>query len=100
MFVAIYRWRLKPDREGEVRGAWSRVTQAIHTKCGSHGSSLFRADDGGHVGIACWPSRDAWQQCRAAEPSDLEIMERCIAERFPPQLLESEAVRWDLPPSP
>ena len=97
MFVAIYRWRLREGHAGEFRDAWSRVTLAIGERCGSFGSSLFAADDGAHVGIACWPSRDAWQRCSAADPADLETMARCIAERLPTQLLQSEVVLWDLP---
>jgi len=35
MFIALYRWKLKPGKEDQFRKAWSEVTVAIRENCGS-----------------------------------------------------------------
>ena len=58
MFVAIYRWRLDPEREQDFMSHWQRIT-VDGLAGGSGGSSLFRDAQGVWVAIARWPSREA-----------------------------------------
>jgi hypothetical protein len=99
MFVAIYRWRLHPEREQDFVDNWHRITQ-LGLAAGSGGSSLFKDSDGCWIAIARWPSRTArehfFQRMEVAH-ADSEMSERAalaIIERLPPQELESVLDCW------
>lgn len=63
MFIAVYRWRVKPGFETQFRAAWARGTQLITAKYGSHGSRLHHDTRGGwFVGYAQWPDEQTWQK--------------------------------------
>lgn len=97
MFVAVYRWRLKPGREDEFRAGWSRITDLARNRCGSGGSALFRAQDGSHVAIARWPSRAARERCFADGPLDAEasaMMQGAVQETLPTLELDSVEDLW------
>jgi quinol monooxygenase YgiN len=64
MFIALYRWKLKPGKEDQFREAWSEVTLAIRETCGSLGSRLHRSEDGTWVAYAQWPSKELWERER------------------------------------
>lgn len=98
-FVALYRWRLKAGRESAFAAAWTRVTLAMRTHCGSGGSALLRAEDGSYTGIARWPSRAARDSCRAAAAQDLALMAECVAESLGETRLETVANLWTDAPS-
>ena len=66
MFIAVYRWRVRPDAESEHRAGWRRVTEAIQSAYGTWGSRLHRATDGAFVAYAAWPDRATWETARAA----------------------------------
>jgi heme-degrading monooxygenase HmoA len=99
MFVAIYRWRLHPEREQDFLANWQRVTQ-LGLAAGSGGSSLFKDDEGQWVAIARWASREARKQffqSMQADDADAGMRERAqlaIIERLPPQELESVLDCW------
>lgn len=89
-FVALYRWRVDPEKEVEFIDAWSRLTELIRDHQGGRGSRLHRGEDGLFYGYAQWPSREAW----AAEwhlPAEADPLERtmgaAVVERFEPILL-------------
>lgn len=97
MFVALYRWRIRPGREGDFRAAWARMTELVRERCASGGSALFRDGDGTFVAIARWESREAWQRCFAEGPVDAVLSARmndAVLERFPATELESLDDRW------
>ncbi len=63
MFVAVYRYRLKPGTEEQFAKDWAEVTQRGIEEGKSLGSTLGRAQDGSWVAIARWPAkqqRDDW----------------------------------------
>lgn len=62
MFVAMYRWRVKPGKDEQFIRAWTNGTRSITKVYQSFGSRLHRADDGAYIGYAEWPSREAWQK--------------------------------------
>jgi hypothetical protein len=70
MFAAIYRWRLKPGEESAFQAGWARITELAKARCGSYGSSLFRASDGSWAAIALWPDREARTRCFAGASLD------------------------------
>ena len=97
MFVAVYRWRLKPGLEEQFRRGWCRITELARERCGSGGSALFRAADGSWVAIARWPDRAAREACFAEGPLDLQaaaLMNDAIAERLPELELEAVDDLW------
>jgi quinol monooxygenase YgiN len=82
MFVAVYRWRVKPGREAEFRAAWVAVAEATFRAYGSLGSRLHRDADGAWVAYAQWPSREAWEAAwkkgEPADPAATATMRDCV----------------------
>jgi len=101
MFVAIYRWRLKPGAEAHFEQGWRRITLIARERCGSFGSSLFREPATGHlVAIACWPDRAARDACFASgslDPLATQAMRESVAEAFPDRELALISAEWALP---
>ncbi len=62
MFVAVYRYRLKPGTEEQFAKDWAEVTWRGITEGKSLGSTLGKAQDGSWVAIARWQTkqRDDW----------------------------------------
>ncbi len=99
MFVAIYRWRVLPEREDAFRVSWRRITEIIVARCGSGGSHLFRHADGTLVAIALWPSAEARERCFATAPFDAEaaaVMRAATVESFDDLELESLDDLWTI----
>jgi heme-degrading monooxygenase HmoA len=99
MFVAVYRWRLKPGLEEQFREGWRRITMLAREQCGSLGSALFQAQDGSWVAIARWPDRDARTRCFERGSLDLaasQSMGEAILEKFEALELESSDDLWVL----
>jgi hypothetical protein len=99
MFVAIYRWRLHPEREQDFIANWQRITQE-GLAGGSGGSSLFRNAQGLWVAIARWSSREARDRFFAAldrSGDDSEMTRRArlaVIERLPDEELDSMLDCW------
>lgn len=99
MFVAIYRWRLKPGLEEQFREGWRRITLLAREQCGSLGSALFQAQDGSWVAIARWQDRDARTRCferGALDPTASQSMREAVLERLEDLELESADDLWVL----
>lgn len=82
MFAVIYRWRLKPGHEDQFVDGWSRVTRAMHTDCGSHGSRFHRAADGTWVAYARWPDARTRDRCRHTDVEGEQMMSDAVAEQL------------------
>ncbi len=61
MFIAVYRWTVKPGMEDRFVRAWHRGTLSITRIYGSYGSRMHRNVNGDFIGYAQWPSRAAWE---------------------------------------
>jgi len=70
MFVVIYRWRVKAEREEEFRKGWKIVTEGIRKRDGSLGARLHRTDNNTWLSYAQWPNRQAWEQAWQRGPVD------------------------------
>jgi heme-degrading monooxygenase HmoA len=103
MFVAVYRWKLKPGHEASFQAGWERITLLAREQCGSGGSALFRDKEGTWVGIARWPDRAAREACFSKGPLDAEAsaaMKNAVAEVLPDMELDAVSNLWaDLPPA-
>jgi heme-degrading monooxygenase HmoA len=99
MFVAIYRWRLHPEREQDFVANWQRIT-LDGLASGSGGSSLFRNAQNLWVAIARWPSREARDAFFSAldgddsEPGMSQRARLSVVERLPDEELESVLDCW------
>lgn len=82
MFIAIYRWRLKPGMEEQFVDGWERVTRAIYRSCGSYGSRLHRCHDGTWLAYAAWPDAAARDECDHDETEGRRLMREAVAEDF------------------
>jgi len=69
MFVVLYRWRIKKEREAEFRAAWARATERIVARYGALGSRLHQVDDGSWLAYAQWPDRESWMRMRSSPPA-------------------------------
>jgi heme-degrading monooxygenase HmoA len=97
VFVALYRWRIRPGREDDFRDAWRRMTELVRERCKSGGSALFRDGDGTFVAIARWESPDAWRRCFADGTPDAALaarMSNAVLERLPAAELEGLDDLW------
>jgi hypothetical protein len=64
MYGVLYRWRIRAGTEEKFREAWVRGTQLIRAQCPlSRGSRLHRDTEGVMIAYACWPSKEARDDC-------------------------------------
>lgn len=100
MFIALYRWRIKPEREAQFIEAWSEITALYRENFASLGSRLHRGSDGFFYGYAQWTSAE--HRARAFEnlpkTEAATKMNEAIEERFPEIRLEMLADYLILPP--
>ena len=82
MFVAVYRWRLKPGMEDQFVDGWQRVTRAIRRSCGGYGSRLHQCSDGTWLAYARWPDAATRDACEHEEPEGHRLMRDAVAEDF------------------
>lgn len=64
MFVAIYRFDVKPSEEEAFRASWRALTLLIREHQGGLGSRLHRADTHTYIAYAPWPDRSTWRAAR------------------------------------
>jgi hypothetical protein len=58
MFIILYRWRIKPEKETQFIEAWSEITAFYRENFDSLGSRLHRGDDGIFYAYAQWKSAE------------------------------------------
>lgn len=82
MLAVIYRWRLKPSLEQQFVDGWTRVTKAIHLRCGSYGSRLHQAEDGTWVAYARWPDAATREACEHGDIEASRMMREAVEQEF------------------
>jgi hypothetical protein len=80
MFLAVYRWRVKPGKAAQFREGWRRGALEITRFYGSLSSRLCQDQDGRFVGVAEWPDRETWEKAFAAKMvyDDREARAMCL----------------------
>ena len=86
MFIILYRWKIKPEREEQFIKAWSEVTAYYVENFNSLGSRLHRGEDGIYYAYAQWKTAEQRENAfaEAEELPALEEMREAVAERFEP----------------
>ncbi len=90
MFIILYRWRVKPQKEAQFIAGWSQVTDYWRENWDSLGSRLHRGDDGLFYAYAQWKSA-ADREKAFSKGLSLEgnaQMSDAIEERLEPIILE------------
>ena len=85
MFIAVYRFTLKPGTAEQYRKDWAAVTEDGIAEGGSLGSSLGQVQDGSWVAVARWPSKQMREDWPARSTSIIESiarMRQAIDRRF------------------
>ena len=91
MYVAFYRWRLKPGTETQFESHWREGTLLFRNEQKALGSRLHRADDGTYFAYAQWPTRELYHaedNLSELHRESLRKMRECVAESFSPVLGE------------
>ena len=91
MFIVLYRWRIKPDKEQQFIEAWAEVTGYFLANFDSLGSRLHRGSDGLFYAYAQWKSKEERENA-FENASELEAgtkMRQAITEGFEPVILET-----------
>jgi heme-degrading monooxygenase HmoA len=99
MFVILYRWRIKPEKEAQFIEAWSEITAYYRENFDSLGSRLHRGDDGIFYAYARWNSAEDREKAFKNSPK-FEVavkMKEAIKESFPEVSLEIIEDYWILP---
>ena len=62
MFIAVYRFKIKPAKKQAFIQAWKKRTEGIYLVLGSLGSRLHKEEKtGDYIGYAQWPSKTHWE---------------------------------------
>jgi choline dehydrogenase-like flavoprotein len=91
MFIVLYRWRIKSEKEEQFIQAWSEVTDYFRKNWDSLGSRLHRGNDGIFYAYAQWKSVEDRENA-FENAIDLEAtpkMAEAVEERLAPIILEN-----------
>ncbi len=62
MFIVLYQFKVKSNREQEFCQAWHAGTIGIYESRGSLGSRLHKSEDGTYIAYAQWPSAEQYEK--------------------------------------
>lgn len=90
MFIVLYRWKIKPEKEAQFIKAWSEVTDYFLKNWDSLGSRLHRGNDGTFYAYAQWKTAADRENAfeNAVKSSAGEQMKEAIEESLEPIILE------------
>ena len=90
MFIVLYRWRIKPEKEAQFIAAWSEITAFYRENYDSLGSRLHRGSDGIFYAYAQWKSESDREKAFAdsSKTAAGKQMREAIAENFETVILE------------
>ena len=94
--AVFYHWKVKEGREDDFEAAWAEVTRDGKERCGSHGATLSRCDDGTYAAYAVWPDKESREKCWLGEESQTEeakTLVDCTEEKLSEVLMD---VKTDL----
>ncbi len=70
MYIVMFRFVVKPEKEAQFLAAWPATTQGIYLFKGSMGSRLHRDKRGDFIAYAQWPDEATWQAASSVMMSD------------------------------
>lgn len=91
MFIVLYRWRIKPEKEVQFIESWSEITAYYRENFDSLGSRLHRGNDRIFYAYAQWKSEEDREKAFENAPK-FEAggkMREAIEERLEPIILET-----------
>ncbi len=71
MFIVLYSWQIKAEKESEFIEAWSEITKVYREKYDSLGSRLHRGSDGIWYSYAQWKSAEHRIQAFTSESNNI-----------------------------
>ncbi|MEK7725259.1 MAG: antibiotic biosynthesis monooxygenase [Acidobacteriota bacterium] len=91
MFIVLYRWRIKPEKENQFIEGWAEVTAYFRENWDSLGSRLHRGNDDLFYAYAQWKSESDRENAfeKAVKLKGSAKMTEAIEERFEPIILEN-----------
>ncbi len=100
MFIILYRWKIKPEKEADFIDGWAEVTDFFLKNFDSLGSRLHQGNDGLFYAYAQWKSAEDREK---AFSNDINLegiakMRKSIEESFAPVFLETLAGFLIIPP--
>jgi hypothetical protein len=99
MFILLYRWRIKPEKESQFIEAWSEITAYYRENFDSLGSRLHRGNDGLFYAYAQWKTTEQRANAFAGrlKLEAGEKMREAIEESFAEVQLETLSDFWVFP---
>lgn len=100
MFIILYRWKIKPEKEKSFIEGWAEVTDFFLKNFDSLGSRLHRGSDNIFYAYAQWKSAEDREK---AFSNDLNLegiskMREAVEKSFDPIFLETLADFLIIPP--
>ena len=90
MFIILYSWKIKSDKEQQFIDAWAEITEYFRLEFNSLGSRLHRGNDGNFYAYAQWASEEARENAftKSEKIEAGRKMAEAVIERFQPIQLE------------
>jgi len=70
MYVVIYYFKAKKDKEAEFLELWKAMTLAIRENCKGLGSRLHKESDLEYIAYAQWPDQNTFDQAKLPKEFD------------------------------
>ncbi len=80
MFIVIYSFQVKANREAQFIKAWTSLTELIYKYEGSLGSRLHHEKDNQYLAYAQWPSRETWENFGSKLPAQAKAYSQSMNE--------------------
>lgn len=73
MFIVLYSFEPKPEKEITFLNAWGALTNLIYEYEGSLGSRLHKKESGKYIAYAQWPSKEQFEQSGSNLPEEANL---------------------------
>ena len=72
MYIVLYNFAVKPDKEKQFIESWKGFTNLIYKHEGSLGSRLHKKDQLNFIAYAQWPSKDKFDNSGGNLPEEAD----------------------------
>ncbi len=80
MFIAVYYFKVKENREKEFIKAWEDLTKLIYENENSLGSRIHRKSEYEFIAYAQWPNKETWKNSGAHLPPEADVAFRLMKD--------------------